>query len=451
MRDKALRKGVEVVARWDRTVVSVRRLTRPGEKYWVGTAPAADAWAPAEMLPSSRFALVWLDGEGDCQVARAGSATPFPLADGGRCRVSMGPMEFHVTAGQTAPERLRRSRRSDREMRAPLLVSLAAHLMFLLLLLSVPPRATALGLDVFRATPPFVRADHLRVSFAVSGPAAPAAPSARPDGRPGAGPDPVAGRAPMTRPRRAPAAPADDAALRAWAAETAARYYRLVGFDAPDFADEVESARAAAAVGDDVIEALRAVPTGDASGTRDGTALYGGGRAGGPGGGAVGEFIGLTGGLSLDTVARDGSADTDVVTGPGELRAHHAAVVVDVMASPPTCRCRVDKEIIRRVIRAHLAELRYCYERALARVPDLAGKVTSLFVIAPNGRVASAHIESSTLDSPDVDACVADRLLRLTFPATADSIADGGVLEVRYPFVFVPERAPPTAPAWPGP
>ena len=42
---------------------------------------------------------------------------------------------------------------------------------------------------------------------------------------------------------------------------------------------------------------------------------------------------------------------------------------------------RCDKELIRRVVRAHLNELRFCYERALQSRPTLAGRVVSRFLI----------------------------------------------------------------------
>ena len=45
-------------------------------------------------------------------------------------------------------------------------------------------------------------------------------------------------------------------------------------------------------------------------------------------------------------------------------------------------RGALDKEIIRRVIRRHLNELRFCYERELAKSPSLAGRVVVTFTLA---------------------------------------------------------------------
>jgi TonB family protein len=97
----------------------------------------------------------------------------------------------------------------------------------------------------------------------------------------------------------------------------------------------------------------------------------------------------------------------------------------DVVGSLP-------REVIRRVIRRHINEARYCYERELARDPDLAGRVTISFVISPDGSVASADVASSTLGSDAVESCLSTAVRRWAFPAPQG----GGIVRVSYPFEF---------------
>lgn len=87
-----------------------------------------------------------------------------------------------------------------------------------------------------------------------------------------------------------------------------------------------------------------------------------------------------------------------------------------------------------RVVKRHLAQIRYCYQRELQKNPALAGKLSVKFTIAADGSVSSATASSSTLEAPAVEACVASRFLRMQFP----SVRGGGVALVKYPFVFAP-------------
>jgi outer membrane biosynthesis protein TonB len=91
-------------------------------------------------------------------------------------------------------------------------------------------------------------------------------------------------------------------------------------------------------------------------------------------------------------------------------------------------------EVIRRAVRRHTNEVRHCYERALSTEPDLAGRVTVQFIVAPNGAVQSSAVVPARTDlgSGEVSDCVAGTVQRWSFP-TPDG---GGVVSVTYPFVF---------------
>lgn len=99
------------------------------------------------------------------------------------------------------------------------------------------------------------------------------------------------------------------------------------------------------------------------------------------------------------------------------------------------------KSIIARIIRAHRASVRLCYEEQLQRLPGLAGKVRVDFEIAPDGSVKEATLHESTLGSREVEACVLDRVRKMEFPRPLG----GEGVAVSFPFVFkgAPEEEPP--------
>jgi hypothetical protein len=92
----------------------------------------------------------------------------------------------------------------------------------------------------------------------------------------------------------------------------------------------------------------------------------------------------------------------------------------------------LDREAIRRVVVAHRAQVRWCYESRLTHAPDLAGHVVMEFVIDAAGHVVKASPVGSGLADPAVGACLADRVRGWTFPEPHG----GGQVTVRYPFVF---------------
>lgn len=103
-----------------------------------------------------------------------------------------------------------------------------------------------------------------------------------------------------------------------------------------------------------------------------------------------------------------------------------------VSPAKPAIKGSLDKDVIRRIVRAHMNEVRYCYEQGLMRDPSLAGKVSITFTVDPAGSVAVATVASSTLSDPKVDGCIAKAVKRWKFPKPTG----GGVVVVTYPFVF---------------
>lgn len=92
----------------------------------------------------------------------------------------------------------------------------------------------------------------------------------------------------------------------------------------------------------------------------------------------------------------------------------------------------LDKDIVRRIVRAHLNELRFCYTKALVRNPKTSGKVTIGFTIDHEGSVVEAMPKSSTVGDDELVTCMAARVVRWKFPKPAGA----GTVKVTYPFVL---------------
>jgi hypothetical protein len=94
----------------------------------------------------------------------------------------------------------------------------------------------------------------------------------------------------------------------------------------------------------------------------------------------------------------------------------------------------LDKSLIDAVIKRHMNQIRYCYQRELTKNPNLGGKITVKFVIAKDGTVSKASKKSSTMNSKAVEGCITNRFMRFKFPEPKG----GGIVIVSYPFIFAP-------------
>lgn len=105
----------------------------------------------------------------------------------------------------------------------------------------------------------------------------------------------------------------------------------------------------------------------------------------------------------------------------------------------------LDPEVIRKVVREHAGQIRWCYENLLTRAPDVSGKLTISWVIDETGTVVKAQAEHEL--HPEVDACVMSRILSWKFPKPTG----GGFVVVSYPFVFKPSAETSSPAATPSP
>lgn len=172
-----------------------------------------------------------------------------------------------------------------------------------------------------------------------------------------------------------------------------------------------------------------AEPGGDALAARGN--MWGGGEAFGQGG------LGLSGPSS-------GGGTIGRGAGAAASGAHRTADAPSVRSAGAQVSGRIPPEIIQRVVRRRTPDLRACYTDALARRPDVRGRVSVRFVIATNGDVGAVTDGGSTVNDPELVACVVRAFRSLAFPAP-----EAGVITVVYPLIFgsaTPDDPPPSPP-----
>ncbi len=240
--------------------------------------------------------------------------------------------------------------------------------------------------------------------------------AAKPEGTTGAmkaKPTPDKGRVATV----APDAPSDEAVVQ--------------GTMATLFGDSGTSGMASVFNGDIVGEALNA-----ALGTIDGNRVAGRGSAGlGLRGGAPGGGGAPTGTLGTNRNSARGrsSGEVDYGSEGGDVGAK-VDRTISISQGPIHLTGSLDADIIRRVVREHAGQVRYCYETQLAMSPGLTGKVVMRWVINDEGRVTQSSSADNQTGSAALEGCLSTRIKTWVFPKPKG----GGVVVVNYPFVFKP-------------
>jgi TonB family protein len=153
----------------------------------------------------------------------------------------------------------------------------------------------------------------------------------------------------------------------------------------------------------------------------------------GSGGGGTGEgTIGLG---NLGTIGKGGGGGngSGYGRGAGGLGGRRAKAP-DVIPGQANVRGSLDKEIIRRIIRRHINEVKYCYEQELTKKPELGGRIMVQFTIAASGQVIASVLQNSTMGNARVENCTVQAVRRWEFPKPLG----GGIVIVSYPFVLTP-------------
>ncbi|BDG08683.1 AgmX/PglI C-terminal domain-containing protein [Anaeromyxobacter paludicola] len=152
-------------------------------------------------------------------------------------------------------------------------------------------------------------------------------------------------------------------------------------------------------------------------------------KGAGPGGGGAGDTIGIG---AVGTRGRGGglAGYGDGVGGLGKKGDRAVAIATDdarVLGA-------VDAELVRKVIRDHASQIRYCYEQQLAVDPRLAGKVSVRWQIGPDGRASRLSVEGAetTLKNGAVHDCMLSRIATWDFPKPKG----GGIALIKYPWIL---------------
>jgi len=130
----------------------------------------------------------------------------------------------------------------------------------------------------------------------------------------------------------------------------------------------------------------------------------------------------------------DGGGVTRV--GSGGLGSRGATTAADsgpgVKAGQPTVMGNTDPKLVQAIVRRHMNQIKYCYQRELTKDATLAGRIELKFVIGKDGHVTSAEVKSSTMNNSSVESCLSGRFKRMMFPKPAG----GGISIVSFPFEF---------------
>jgi hypothetical protein len=125
-------------------------------------------------------------------------------------------------------------------------------------------------------------------------------------------------------------------------------------------------------------------------------------------------------------------------TGPGDHGVHegvlhsptHTDRAPQIRPIPGTTMGSLSREQVRAVVARHRAEVRFCYEQALVSRPDLEGRISVQFQVAPDGHVATSGVREASDGTERVASCVGQAVSRWTFPSSV------GPTAVSYPFLL---------------
>ena len=140
--------------------------------------------------------------------------------------------------------------------------------------------------------------------------------------------------------------------------------------------------------------------------------------------------------LAVASLGGDGAGRNGKVVGYG--KGEHASVkgqgkgFVSMDIANSTVDEGLTKDEVGQVIHQHLSEVRYCYESAMIRTPDIEGKLVVDFTVGGTGVVKTAEAKTSTLPDPRLDDCILRRLRHLEVPASPRRRGRS----VTYPFIF---------------
>lgn len=465
-------RAIEIAALFEESVLAVHHLvdTRERKDFTVGPSADATFTVASDVVPHGAFPLVHAAGgdyeltftssmSGDVTVGDAviplrslverGHARPsahvpgafaWPIVDGARCKVDLGFTTVLVSM-VSAPIFVPAHVAFDwREQLSTACVAVATML-FLFMVFSLPPDPKTLALDAFMRdgrfarfiiAPPMEKPPEATVGATAAGTKGKAAAGA--SGKMGA----VTAKATTGLASHHGPKNSKDPAMRKTLAEKAAADAGLLGVARSLQQSSVGSLFGRTdALGNeatDVLGGLVGTEIREAAGN-SGLAVVGSGR-----GGNLGDGEGTIGTGKLGTIGRGGAGGSSggygrcsEMVGCGARGLTHVAAAPSITAGAGMgCNGCLDKEIIRRVVRQHLNEVKFCYEQELLKNPELDGRIAVQFTIGGAGTVLTSAVQSSTMHDPFVEQCVATAVKRWEFPKPQGL----GLTTVSYPFGF---------------
>jgi len=438
--------------------MGLKRRTKTTPNYIIGSDVQVDTPVAPDFIGTGAFSLVSTTGADfmvnvtpsmSGEVHLDGQAVPlqqfiqqrgtsFSLGDRGRAKIDCGQTTFLVSA---TPK--------PRPVPVPFIIwrwseqaytvgTAAALLLFLLMIFSVPPDPKSLSLDLFNADsrfvnflikPPEEKEEEIPEWLKKKGPDEQGGKGKRHKGEEGKMGKKTSknkeGLYGLKGPKDNP-----DPHLAKKLAEENAKNAGILGVLKMNEGSHLASIFGRdTAAGSDAVNVL-----GGLIGNEIGEA-YGVGGLGlvgtGTGGGGTGEgTIGLG---NFGTIGKGGGGGngSGYGRGAGGLGGRRARAP-DVIPGQANVRGSLDKEIIRRIIRRHINEVKYCYETELTKKADLSGRVSVQFTIAATGQVIASVLQSSTMGNLRVENCVVQAVRRWEFPKPMG----GGIVIVSYPFNF---------------
>ena len=148
--------------------------------------------------------------------------------------------------------------------------------------------------------------------------------------------------------------------------------------------------------------------------------------------GTTGEVFGGLGTTGL--IGKGGGGGSGYARGSGAGFGGRGKRVPQVRQAKAQVMGSLDKDIIRRIVRAHINEVRSCYNASLTLDPNLSGRVDVRFVISAEGKVRSSSVQANSTNEVKLGECIARAVKTWKFPKPAG----GGEVTVTYPFNLSP-------------
>lgn len=174
---------------------------------------------------------------------------------------------------------------------------------------------------------------------------------------------------------------------------------------------------------------LRGATTSRSSSTNIGSTTIGGGVATNVKKADVGTQIGSLTGATVGKLAQSKGAE-----GLSAKRGIYTAGI----PSETVVLGSMDPDVIRRILREHIPQFRYCYQKELDRNAgkDVSGTIGLVFTIGASGHVTKAGVSRTSNLPGHVRKCVVSVLRGIKFPRPMG----GGTVDVKQPFNFMPKR-----------